>query len=744
MFVWNYQMITNGRLKLGVGAGWIMPLIHGYAVQSKLGMIGKDIYITLIARRSRVFAGVRFLKRGVNAKGYVANDVETEQIVHTMEFTSFDMPNSNPNSNPHYSSYVQHRGSIPLFWSQDTSAMKPKPPIELNISDPYFRTAGLHFQQLFKRYGTPIIALNLIKIRETTKRESMLGDEFFECIKYLNLGLPDNKKILYISWDMSRAKRNREDDVLAILEEIGEEAISLTGFFHNGPEPYINYLKRKDEAEFRTRRESAEYSRTPNVIMAYRKNRRLQNGVLRSNCIDCLDRTNAAQSIIGKVAFAHQLYELGALAEPYLPFDSDAAVILEEMYRDLGDTIALQYGGSHLVNTVETYRKVNNWSSSSRDFLVTLKRYYSNSFVDAERQEGINLFLEKTGKHLESQQTTPDQILDLDADDPFHCGELVLQDDSKTAKSDISRFDGVESIHVGGYEQKYPNVDIWSQCYNPHSYTSLASISPPRFSFNSHYSPASGDVNASPFSSKSGDEKRPSKRQNYIRGLIKAGPSTLVPEEFSSNYSFARRFGLDTNLDVVRLDYLKTKHPMGLTNIPEGRSADQSFYPDIPLASLTESKRHELVRDELLEIFSKNQRGLDPHLVTHGRACDDNSESSTMSTDWTLFDIESVKNTASVSFDRSELFNDLPHVHIPTLSTFEALEYKEYVAQFESFAEKAYSHSQLFNIPRKDDQSASTGDGGLYTQLNTSLIQDICDIERDFTPFEPLNITKCT
>ncbi len=37
--------------------------------------------ITLIARRSRYFAGTRFLKRGVNESGYVGNYVETEQIV---------------------------------------------------------------------------------------------------------------------------------------------------------------------------------------------------------------------------------------------------------------------------------------------------------------------------------------------------------------------------------------------------------------------------------------------------------------------------------------------------------------------------------------------------------------------------------------------------------------------------------------------------------------------------------------
>lgn len=37
--------------------------------------------MTLLARRSRHFAGTRFKKRGLSEAGYVANEVETEQII---------------------------------------------------------------------------------------------------------------------------------------------------------------------------------------------------------------------------------------------------------------------------------------------------------------------------------------------------------------------------------------------------------------------------------------------------------------------------------------------------------------------------------------------------------------------------------------------------------------------------------------------------------------------------------------
>lgn len=50
---------------------------------------------------------------------------------------------------------------------------------------------------------------------------------------------------------------------------------------------------------------------------------RAQTGVLRVNCVDCLDRTNTAQFITGKCVLGYQLYALGVLSEPSLPFDCD-------------------------------------------------------------------------------------------------------------------------------------------------------------------------------------------------------------------------------------------------------------------------------------------------------------------------------------------------------------------------------------------------------------------------------------
>ncbi|KAJ8654833.1 hypothetical protein O0I10_009557 [Lichtheimia ornata] len=380
MFVWNQYLLKSGFKDINSQSGWILPLIYGFVDQAKISVFGRNVVITLIARRSRHFAGARFLKRGVNDMGYVANDVETEQIVAEMTTTSFHSTDK-LFGNPKYTAYVQHRGSIPLIWTQDPTNMSPKPPIELNVVDPFYTAAALHFENLFHRYGTPCIVLNLIKQKESHKRESILGHEFEQAISYLNQFLPKDKQIKYIAWDMSRASKSKspDQDVIATLETIAQETIETTGFFHSGPEPYVNVM-RDDKSNRKARR--------PNKDGSSR-----QFGVLRTNCIDCLDRTNAAQFLMGKCALGHQLYALGVIASPKIDFDSDVVNIFTEMYHDHGDTIALQYGGSHLVNTMETYRKINQWTSHPRDMIETIRRFYANAFSDADKQDAINLFL---------------------------------------------------------------------------------------------------------------------------------------------------------------------------------------------------------------------------------------------------------------------------------------------------------------------------------------------------------------
>jgi hypothetical protein len=77
-----------------------------------------------------------------------------------------------------------------------------------------------------------------------------------------------------------------------------------------------------------------------------------QNGVLRTNCIDCLDRTNVAQYAYGLEALGRQLQAVGLTDVPKLDPDCGVAACLMDMYQNMGDSLALQYGGSEAHNYV--------------------------------------------------------------------------------------------------------------------------------------------------------------------------------------------------------------------------------------------------------------------------------------------------------------------------------------------------------------------------------------------------------
>eukprot|EP00118_Oscarella_pearsei_P006754 m.31126 g.31126 ORF g.31126 m.31126 type:complete len:875 (+) comp31452_c0_seq2:148-2772(+) len=371
-FVWNDHLLKPAINMMH--PEWTVPVIHGYFQQAYVPVYNCPLYLTVIARRSRFYAGTRFLKRGANDQGKVANEVETEVIASIASSLSLTSGN--------FTSYVSHRGSVPLPWSQEHFAMVPKPPIRMDRPDPFGSLAAQHFCELFERYGTPIMVFNLIKKHEKRPRESILGAELKPVIDYLNQFLPPDHKIDYVAWDMARFTKIHQSQVIEKLEEMSEQIVRRTGFFHNGRELYCNQ-QCKDKSINKMGRDH--YSDS--------KPWRFQTGVVRVNCVDCIDRTNTAQFVIHRQALGYQLYSLGVIDDPHLLFESDIMRLFEGIFEAHGDTIALQYGGSQLVHSIRTYRKASPWALQSRDILHSVSRYYSNAFTDFDKQMGMNLFL---------------------------------------------------------------------------------------------------------------------------------------------------------------------------------------------------------------------------------------------------------------------------------------------------------------------------------------------------------------
>ncbi|THW23828.1 hypothetical protein D6C93_00569 [Aureobasidium pullulans] len=584
MFVWNHHLLSPAVKHLKNAFDWCLPIIHGFIDQSSLDVFGRSIYITIIGRRSRFFAGARFLKRGANDLGYVANDVETEQIVSEMLTTSFHAPGPKMFTNPNYTSYVHHRGSIPLYWSQDNSGVSPKPDIDLNVTDPFYQPAAMHFDDLFKRYGCPIYVLNLIKSRERTARESKLLTEFQNALNYLNQFLPEDKKIQYKAFDMSRAAKTRGGDVIGTLEIIAEEIMQKTGFFHNG------------DVE----------DGLPEV----------QNGIARTNCIDCLDRTNAAQFVIGKRALGHQLRALGVIPTADMEYDSDAVNVFTHMFHDHGDTIAIQYGGSHLVNTMATYRKINHWHTQSRDMVESFKRYYHNSFLDSQRQEAYNLFL---GNYIWAQGQP--MLWDLSTDYYLHHTDPKKWLD-RARKSYINWFtpEHLErrtlppTAERGKTQKTDQNLaeydDYWLEYYRPLAVSSFVKVYSYRMNTNHRFLPERPSKDTkydfSPFTpridlnrnSPDSPEKKPPRKGVTIvdpqsdneaghQQPSKSSAATTIPESILRDTTTER-----TSVDPENQKSVKIADKAAITQMTLNRIYDHSLNPSVTAEETTEYERY--------------------------------------------------------------------------------------------------------------------------------------------------------
>ncbi|XP_048226599.1 phosphatidylinositol-3-phosphatase SAC1 isoform X1 [Ricinus communis] len=438
MFVWNEFLTKSIRSRCG-NTIWTIALVHGHFKQNRLSIYGRDFSVSLVSRRSRHFAGTRYLKRGVNDWGKVANEVETEQIVLDEEAGS---------CKGRMSSVVQMRGSIPLFWSQEASRFSPKPDIILQRYDPTYQATKLHFEDLAKRYGNPIIVLNLIKTVEKRPREMMLRREFANAVGYLNTILSEENHLKFIHWDFHKFAKSKSANVLAVLGAVASEALDLTGFYYSGKPSVVkrrtktNQISRtstgRDASLRDLRASSGDLARIGSgsenlnsIITRERENDcnqqikldkvggeapLFQSGVLRTNCIDCLDRTNVAQYAYGLAALGRQLHAMGLTDIPKVDPDSTIAAALMDMYQSMGDALAQQYGGSAAHNTVFPERQ-GKWKATtqSREFIKSIKRYYSNAYTDGEKQDAINLFL----GYFRPQEGKP-ALWELDTDYYLH------------------------------------------------------------------------------------------------------------------------------------------------------------------------------------------------------------------------------------------------------------------------------------------------------------------------------------
>lgn len=163
-FFWN-RMFQIHLLRFGIDCNtWLIKVMCG-SIEIRTIYIGsKQAKAAIISRLSCERAGTRFNVRGTNDDGHVANFVETEQVIYL---------------DNEVTSYIQTRGSVPLFWEQP-GVQVGSHKVKLSRGFEASRYAfDRHMSMMKTRYGRQAI-VNLLgtSMIGSKEGEAMLSNEF--------------------------------------------------------------------------------------------------------------------------------------------------------------------------------------------------------------------------------------------------------------------------------------------------------------------------------------------------------------------------------------------------------------------------------------------------------------------------------------------------------------------------------------------------------------------------------------
>ncbi|XP_040476955.1 synaptojanin-1 isoform X1 [Ursus maritimus] len=326
-FFWNQSLHLHLK-HYGVNCDdWLLRLMCGGVEIRTIYAAHKQAKACLISRLSCERAGTRFNVRGTNDDGHVANFVETEQVVYLDDSVS---------------SFIQIRGSVPLFWEQpglQVGSHRVRMSRGFEANAPAF---DRHFRTLKNLYGKQII-VNLLGSKEG---EHMLSKAFQSHLK----ASEHAADIQMVNFDYHQmVKGGKAEKLHSVLKPQVQKFVDYGFFYFNGSEV-----------------------------------QRCQSGTVRTNCLDCLDRTNSVQAFLGLEMLAKQLEALGLAEKPQL------VTRFQEVFRSMwsvnGDSISKIYAGT---GALEGKAKAGKLKDGARSVTRTIQ----NNFFDSSKQEAIDVLL---------------------------------------------------------------------------------------------------------------------------------------------------------------------------------------------------------------------------------------------------------------------------------------------------------------------------------------------------------------
>ncbi|KAJ5891697.1 Phosphoinositide phosphatase SAC1 [Penicillium subrubescens] len=387
---------TNG-IRYGPQPGadpYILPVMFGMMRITPAKVKGTSFTFALVTRRSRHRAGTRYFSRGIDEQGHVSNYNETEQIVILNDSTGGlsgyapgqSMTNGKTGQDLQVYSFVQTRGSVPVFWAE-VNDLKYTPKLQVRGVETAVEAARKHFSEQIRLYGENYM-VNLVnqKGREervknayeqlvrilisssTETREA--DDKTSEKIHTLEPGLKQKEldRLHYVYFDFHNETKGLKWHRAELLMGRLNDGLTQGGYFRGVESPGAS----SGQLDIRS----------------------TQTSVVRTNCMDCLDRTNVVQSMLGRWAVTRQLMDAGVLRPgENANDDREFEDLFRNIWADNADVVSKSYSGTGALKTDFTRTGKRTRAGALQDLNNSITRYVRNNFMDGPRQDGFDVFL---------------------------------------------------------------------------------------------------------------------------------------------------------------------------------------------------------------------------------------------------------------------------------------------------------------------------------------------------------------
>ncbi|KAF9735056.1 hypothetical protein PMIN03_003978 [Paraphaeosphaeria minitans] len=427
---------------------FILPLMYGMMEIKNTSIKGTPMTFILITRRSRVRAGTRYFSRGIDENGNVSNFNETEQTIILNDHASGGLGGYGSNQNGaaggnagkevQVLAYVQTRGSVPVYWAE-INTLKYTPKLQVRGVESAVPAAKKHFAEQIHLYGDNWL-VNLVNQKG---REKNIKEAYEQMVDYL----------------VNSPAENTEGDQITSEKFHIIEPQQAKATFDRIHYVYFDFHNETKGLQWHRAKKLMDQL-APHVLKhGYFRGvdmpgdsgrvevRGHQTAVIRTNCMDCLDRTNVVQSMIGRFILSRMLIDLGIIREGENAEDDQAFEFLfRNVWADNADIVSKSYSGTGALKTDFTRLGVRTKQGALQDLNNSITRYVLNNFADGPRQDAFDLF---QGTYLPSDSGIGGQLLFADR------RPLFIQAIPYTLAASIFL------IFVGIFTRRAPEAAVW-------------------------------------------------------------------------------------------------------------------------------------------------------------------------------------------------------------------------------------------------------------------------------------------